>query len=129
MKKYVCILLVLLSSYSSADIRISAEAGEGSVDFSNAPTFETNVSGEGSFALASYIGYETDEMLIFDVGLGVLSNFSFFGFGDTGNFKTYEELIGYRFNYKRVYIEPKVGYAKWKLTIKEGAFTNSGEKR
>jgi hypothetical protein len=129
MKKYVCILLVIFSSYSNADIRISAEAGKGRVDYSDGPTYETNVSGKGSFALASYIGYETNEMFIFDVGLGVLTNLSVFGFDDSSSFKTYEVLIGYRINYKKVYIEPKIGYSKWKLTIEEGSFTSSDEKR
>jgi hypothetical protein len=128
-KKNVCILLVLFSSYSNAGIRVSAEAGEGRVDFSDAPTYETNFSGKGGFALASYIGYETDEMFIFDVGLGVLTNLSHFGFGDMVDFSTVEVLIGYRINYNKVYIEPKVGYSKWELTIKEGVFTSSDEQR
>jgi hypothetical protein len=38
-------------------------------------------------------------------------------------------LIGYRSNYKKIYIEPKVGHSKWELTIKEGVFTGSDEKK
>jgi hypothetical protein len=38
-------------------------------------------------------------------------------------------FIGYRINYNKVYIETKVGYPKWELTIKEGVFTDSDEKR
>lgn len=127
MKKYAGILLVLLSAYSNAGIRISAGAGEGSVDFSDEPTYEANISDKGRLALASYVGYETSNLLIFDVGLGVLTNLSDFGFGDTVHFKTFEALIGYRINCNKVYIEPKLGFSKWKLTLEEAAFTSSDE--
>lgn len=129
MKKYVCFLSIFFCSYTLADFRMSAEVGEGSVDYSDTPAFEANVSDEGSFALASYIGYETDEMLIIDLGLGLLNNFSFFGFGDKGSFRSYEVLFGYRINYNRLYIEPKIGYSKWKLTLEEAALTSSDKNR
>jgi hypothetical protein len=38
-------------------------------------------------------------------------------------------FIGYRINYSKVYIDTKVGYSKWELTIKEGVFTGSDEKK
>ena len=125
MKKYVCFLPILFRSYTLADFRMSAELGEGRVDYSDTATYEANVFDEDGFALASYIGYETDEMLIIDLGLGLMNNFSFFGFGDTGSFKSYEVLFGYRLNFNELYIEPKIGYSKWELTIEDAELTSS----
>ena len=122
MKKYACLLLFIVSVNSNAGIRFSIGLGEGGVDFSDAENFDTQSVRKDNFALASYLGYATDSMVILDVGRGLLSNFSALGYGDAFLFQTVDALVGYHFRHKNIYIEPKVGYSKWKLKLEEAEF-------
>lgn len=129
MKQLGCILLAMASSYSCADIRLSAGLGGGNVEFENAGTFQSTDATSDNFALALSLAYETEQQLVFAMGLDVLTNLSVFGFEDGVHFKTVDAGMAYRFSYKQFFFEPSLAYSKWRLRLQEAAFGHNEPKQ
>ena len=130
MRIFVLLLLISVTTYGYAgDMRLNIGYGRGDIELSREFQFENGNAGKNSLAGVIYLGYITSSHVIFDLGVSkVTDDFPFLLSGtDNVHFDSYEALIGYQFRSGHIYIEPKLGYSKWKIDLEEGWIFNPGE--
>jgi hypothetical protein len=116
--------MFFFSAQACSEVRFSFAIGESDIELSNDYEFEDNTAGDDASYTDIHVGYLTDYNLIFDLGFSSINDDYYFGADDNIRFESLEALLGYLFKYKRLYIEPKIGVARWELELEEGRLFN-----
>jgi len=125
MKALVAGLMILTTSVCAAENRLMFGLGTGDVAVPRALVTDST-AGDNTLALSAYFGHTFDSGVIADVGLTAMTDDVFFGANDNVRFGALEALFGYRLQYDQIYMEPKIGYSRWRRTVEEGQFLNPG---
>ena len=125
----VIFLLLFSGSCFSDAIRMGFGVGRGNVDVSSRFNGGDNYADDVSLSASAYLGYILNNNIVIDLVYGEMSDDIYFGVFEDIHLDTYEALLGYRFNFEKFYLEPKLGYAKWDFELEESDFLNSGSEQ
>lgn len=128
---YLIGLLLLSSSFlakaQEAEVILGLELGRSSISIE--PDFRV-VDGDfdsDGYTFGYILGYRFENNLVLEGNLSYSSNDSFFRAFD--HYETTESklMLGYSFEVKNNFrVVPMIGYSRWELETKEGAWLNSG---
>ena len=72
------------------------------------------------------VGYIFDSKVVTQVSATTSKNYSLFGAIDRYNLQHLDLSVGYKVNWQKLSFIPKIGYANWELSSKEGQLFNPG---
>ena len=127
MKPKIALLLAALTGNVYADeIRLGLSTGHGDIKLSDKFSTRDSYAGEGALSGSIYVGYIFDDKYVVDLAYSSTGDDLFIGLVDNVHIDSYDLQFGYRFNFDKIYIEPKLGLSRWDLKLEEGFLLNPG---
>lgn len=133
MKRFLCLswLIIGTSIFSTqaqdAEVILGLELGTSSISVE--PEFkpqDVDIDYDG-YVFGYIFGYRFENDLVFEGNISYSSNDSFFRSFDNYELTESKALLGYSFEIKDNFrIVPMIGFSRWELETREGAFLNSG---
>lgn len=126
MKRNLAIALLLMSSCClSQEVRFGFEVGEADVNLDSDIQFIDGTD-DYTMSIGAHVGYLDRSRVLVDLDYNSMNDISIFGASDHFSLSTTALLFGYQIKLNDFYLEPKIGYARWQLELREGALFNPG---
>lgn len=127
MKYKLALISLLFSTHClSEGVRLGFAVGKSDVDLEPNIYDSDHYSVDEPTSILLYAGYLFENGVILDFAHNSLTDDILFGALDNIRLDSSEVLIGYKFKHHDFYFEPKLGYARWNLRLKEGELFNPG---
>lgn len=138
--RFVVLVSILLWGSSVAyagDTRLSFGFGRSEIDLDSivfdVAGFGSAETGDPTLATMAFFGYAFDSNLVIDLGYTSITTDTFIGelipfsdLTDALHYDSFDLLIGYLYKNGGLYVEPKVGFAKWDIELDEATFLANG---
>lgn len=130
MKLKIALVLIALTGNANAnEIRMGLATGQGDIKLSNKFNTEDSIAGEAGLSGSIYLGYMFEDKYIVDLMYSSTGDDLFVGLFDNVHIDSISLQFGYRANFDKFYLEPRVGLAQWDLKLEEGFFLNPGREQ
>lgn len=120
------LLLILTSNVYANEMRFGISTGEGEISLSDAFNTEGSYAGDVVASGSIFLGYIFEDKYIVDLIYTATGNDVFAGLFDNIQMDSHELQFGYRFNFDKAYLEPRVGLTSWDIKLEEGFAFNPG---